>query len=140
MILAAILVAQLANAQIVREEWVIPFENTWVYCLEENASGVLVYDVKYKYDKDGNLVSFSLHNKGGFITGESGTLYKLIDNFKEKYGVPPQAEELMIVGNYKIIALAEGKVYSGRVHLHIDVDKCGELVLKKSVWDLCFSW
>ena len=138
MMLAAVLVAQLANAQIVREEWVIPFENTWVYCLEENASGTLVYDVMYKFDKEGNLVRFSLHNKGGFIVGESGTLYKVIDNFHEKYGVTPQEEELMITGIYKIIAPGDGQIYDGRVQIHVDVDKCGELIYKKSIWDLCF--
>jgi hypothetical protein len=140
LILAAIMVAQLANAQIVRDEWVFPLENTWLYCLDENVTGTLVYDVKYKFDKDDNLVSFSLHNKGGFLTGESGTIYKLIDVSKDKYGVPPKADELMINGIYKIIAPGQGIVYDGRVQIHIDVNKCGELIYKKSIWDLCFTW
>jgi hypothetical protein len=138
LIFTAFLVVQISNAQIIHDEWVIPLENTWVYCLDENVTGELVYAVKYKFDKDNNLVSFSMHNKGGFLIGESGTSYKLIDLFQEKYGAPPKEGEYMAVGEYKIIALGEGVTYDGRVHIHIDVDKNGELVVKKYIWDLCF--
>jgi len=141
MILVAILVTQIANAQVVREEWVIPIESTWVYCLDEDVNGQLVYDVMYKFDKKENLVRFSMHNKGGFLTGvTTGNTYKYVDNFHEKYGAPPQEGELMVNGILKIISLGDGKVYDGRVQVHIDVDKCGELEMKKYIWEICFSW
>lgn len=139
LIFAAVLVAQTINAQIVREEWVVPIENDWLYCLDENVTGTLVYDVKYKYDKEGNLVMFSLHNKGTFLVGETtGNTYKLIDVYQEKYGVPADAGEFMANGNFKIISLGEGITYDGRVQMHIDVDKNGDLIYKKQIWDLCF--
>ena len=135
------LVAQTAHSQTVHDEWVIPFENTWVYCLDENASRVLVYDVKHKYDRHGDLIWFSLLNKGSFINGEeTGSTYKLIDSFRERYGLPPNQEEIKINGPYKIISLGDGKVYGVRVQVLLVVDKCCEVIEKELVRDLCFSW
>ena len=139
LIFAAALVAQVSNAQIVRDEWVVSIENDWLYCLDENITGTLVYDVKYKYDKEGYLVKFSMHNKGTFLVGETtGNTYKLIDIYMEKYGVPIEAGEFMAHGIYKIISLGEGITYDGRVQIHIDIDKNGDLIYKKQIWDLCF--
>jgi hypothetical protein len=143
LIFAAILVAQVSNAQtnnrVVFDEWVVPVENDWVYCLDENVTGTLVYQVKYKFDKDGNLVKLFFQNKGTLLIGETtGNTYKLIDNFREFYGVAPKEGEYMLTGIFKIISLGEGITYDGRVQVHIDVDKFGNIVEKKFIWDLCF--
>ncbi|MEA3460900.1 MAG: hypothetical protein U9R49_03400 [Bacteroidota bacterium] len=137
LIFAATLVAQTINAQVVHDEWVIPLDNQLIWCLDENVTGDLVYAVKYKVDKEGTLVRFSMHNKGGFLIGETGTRYKVIDIFNERYGVPPEEAEYMFVGIYKIIAPGEGKVFEGRIFIHIDVDKNGELMVKKYIVDMC---
>ena len=138
-VLAALLVAQVSKAQVVHDQWVIPLVNDWIYCLDENVTGDLVYDVKYKYDTDGNLVHFSYHNKGTFLVGQTtGSTYKLLDMGHEKYGVGPNEGELMINGLYKIISLSDGITYDGRVQIHIDLDKDGTFVIKKEIWDLCF--
>ena len=137
--IAAFLAAQVANAQVVHDQWVIPIVNDWIYCLDENVTGDLVYDVKYKFDKDENLVQFSYHNKGTFLVGQTtGNTYKLIDMGHEKYGVGSEEGELMINGLYKIISLGDGVTYDGRVQIHIDLDKDGNFVIKKEIWDLCF--
>ena len=138
-VLAALLVAQVSKAQVVHDQWVIPLVNDWIYCLDENVTGDLVYDVKYKYDTDGNLVHFSYHNKGTFLVGQTtGSTYKLLDMGHEKYGVGSNEGELMINGLYKIISLSDGITYDGRVQIHIDLDKDGTFVIKKEIWDLCF--
>ena len=78
-------------------------------------------------------------NKGTLLVGETtGNTYKLIDNYREFYGVAPKEGEHMLAGVYKIISIGEGITYDGRVQVHVDVDKDGNLIYKKSIWDLCF--
>jgi hypothetical protein len=141
-IFAALLVAQTSNAQIVRTYFTMPAE---YHCFDEYVAGDLVFMNTTHYDKKtGEIKRLFFVNQTGWLVGESGTLYKVVDvgtstpNYKEPFPVPADGEEFTLINNMKIIAKGTGKVNSGRAQINFFFDKDGNFVVKKDINTTCF--
>lgn len=142
MIFAALFVAQTANAQIERTWFTMPA--AW-HCFDEYVAGNLVYLNTIHYDKKtGEVNKLFFVCQTGWLVGESGALYKVVDvgtstpNYKEPFPIPEDGEEFTLVNNMKIICKGTGKVYSGRVQINFFFDKDGNFIVKKDINTTCF--
>ena len=142
-IFAVLLVAQTSNAQIERTYFTMPA--AW-HCFDEYVAGELTFMNTTHYDKKtGEVCKLFFVCQTGWLVGESGTMYKVVDvgtatpNYKEPFPVPSDGEEeFTLINNIKIIAKGKGKVYSGRAQINFFFDKDGNFVVKKELNTTCF--
>jgi len=148
MIFAALLVAQVSNAQAsnahIHHTEFIDVEG-FIYCFDEPMIGQLHYKNVFHYDKSGNVTKMFLLNKDSWFVGlETGAKYKVIDVGKTTpdyiwpFPIPEDGVEFTMVNNMKIISKGNGKVWEGRAQIKLVFDKDGEVVAKKYINTTCF--
>ncbi|MCK5103381.1 MAG: hypothetical protein KAR17_11225 [Cyclobacteriaceae bacterium] len=144
MIFAALLVAQVSNAQVVHTTFIE--DPGFIYCLDEPVFGQLHYRNTIHLDKSGAVKKLFFHNIDSWFEGAiSGDMYKVVDvgstipDYFWPFPVPEDGVEFTLINNMKIIAKGTGKVYSGRVQLKFFFDKEGNLVVKKDINTTCFE-
>jgi hypothetical protein len=141
MIFAALLVAQISNAQVEHTTFIMPA--VW-HCFDEPVAGDLEIMNVYHYDKSGNIIKFFFRVKNSWLIGASGATYKLVDvgtvtpEYQEPFPSPEDNQEFSIINNMKIISKGTGKVYDARAQINFVFDKDGDLIVKKDINTTCF--
>lgn len=141
MIFAALLVAQVSNAQVQHSTFIM--EAKW-HCFDEFVAGDLEIMNVHHVNKSGDVVKFFWRVTHSWLVGESGAKFKVVDvgtvtPSYDLWGTTPEANiEYTAINNIKIISKGTGKVYDGRVQINFVFDKDGELIVKKNMNTTCF--
>jgi len=140
-VFAALLAAQVSNAQVVRSYFTFPEAEINYYfseCIGELITGDVDYVLTTRTKKSGEITVHA-QSLTGFLVGESGCLYKYQDvvarGASEFWPVDLDGNPLYedhFVGQLKIIKLGSGKVCSAMVHFYFELVD-GELIVKKYV-------
>ena len=142
MIFAALLVAQVSNAQVKHSTYYL-MKAEW-YCLGSRIVGPLEIMNVHHFDKSGNVIKFHWRVKNQWIVMDSGAEYMIIDvgtvtpSFPFWGTIPEDNVEYTAINHIKIISKGTGKVYDGRVQINFVFDKDGELIVKKNMNTTCF--
>jgi len=148
MIFAALLVAQVSNAQAsnahIHHTEFVEVEG-FIYCFDEPIYGQLHYKNVFHYDKSGNTTKMFFLNKDSWFEGAiTGDMYKVIDvghatpDYIWPFPESGDGVEFTIVNNMKIISKGKGKVWEGRAQIKFVLDKDGAVVEKKYINTTCF--
>jgi hypothetical protein len=142
LIFAAILVAQISNAQVSHEVWwESEFSETnpgYMWGLDEAlVDGSFAYHVNVITDqKTGDLKKLHIQCKSTTLVGETGTRYKYKDIVAQgrSWSWPTlEGGEVHYVGHASATALGDGKVFYIKVHFIIAIDANGDAYFKKFV-------
>ena len=110
----------------------------YVWGLDELiVDGLIEYELIMLFNNDDTFKKLHFQNHGTILTGESGTKYKYIDLVAQGGGYswpsPDFQGEAHFVGQLRVIALGTGVVYTLRVDIIIQIDKDGNVVIKKYI-------
>ncbi len=119
-----------ANAQVVHDEWIFDVEcDPTAWCMPEPITGYIIYNVIYRYDKEGNNTGVHFNTKYGRLTGcETGMVYKVKDVSNEIYNVNKNNDQEVWNLSSKLVYVGKkGVKYFMTWKGHFSMDANGEI-------------